>query len=425
MREEELLSVLKEKIEKQFCHGEYHSWVNSDYIKLSEEITEKTKIYLSPITLKRIFGKVDYTGRPQVHTMDALAIYVDCKSWKTFSEDLQHEKQEVKTSAETQNATKKKIKTTYVFIFILLALAIVFIVLKKNQKDNVLIFSYQGIAKLAPHNAVINFDISKVDGENCKIDYDDHFVKDSGKVSVLKDKNVHMVTHTYKFGNVYHPKLYIDDKIVSTTNVPVLTKGWEFVLVNYNVKEDLNFIPVFSEKVKQTGGALFVPLRVVKDYGMDTMSSYFVKYRYVHDFKVGFDDFSCEIKARNVLQKTNVCPEISVFILGLKASIRFKIFRPGCGGKWTIVEMGQKKLNGEFHDLSAFGHELDKWRIIKVEVHENVAKIFIDGKIIYQSKIEGELGGFYGMVLDSQGSAEFDYIRIADRDRPIFAQEFD
>jgi hypothetical protein len=423
MKEEEYVAILKQKIEKQFDFGESRAWVNGDFIKLSEQITEKTKIYLSPISLKRIFGKVEYNGRPQINTLNALAIFVNYESWKAFIEE--EDSKEIKRAPESVKTPSKRRKIIFASVAIAVIVVVAFLVISENKNTILYTFAYTAGQKMAPFNAIVTYDISKIESNNCIIDYGDHFAKDSANISVLHDKNSHVATHTYRYGLVYHPQLIVDGKALATLDIPILTNGWQYVLAKYNENETRSFVPISSLDVEKHQGTMVVMPEVVQKYGIDAISEYFLKYRYVHDFKVGFDDFTCEIKARNSMQKTIVCPEISVFLLGLKGIIRFKIFKPGCGGKWTIVEMGEKKWNGEFRDLSAFGHELDRWRVIKVRVLHGAVAVSVDDKIIFETKIQKELGNFFGVVLDSQGSAEFDYVHVTSSDSVVFSQNFD
>jgi hypothetical protein len=55
-----------------------------EFETLSEQIREKTGIYLSVTTLKRLWGKVKYESKPTITTLNALAKFMDFESWRDF-----------------------------------------------------------------------------------------------------------------------------------------------------------------------------------------------------------------------------------------------------------------------------------------------------------------------------------------------------
>ena len=74
-------------------------WVNKDYLALSQSLSDRLNISISPNTLKRIFGKLNYKeGKftPQKATLDALAQYLQYKDWNDFESRKRVEKARLK-----------------------------------------------------------------------------------------------------------------------------------------------------------------------------------------------------------------------------------------------------------------------------------------------------------------------------------------
>jgi hypothetical protein len=55
-----------------------------DFEYLSEQIQLATSEYLSPTTLKRIFGYIPQTSEPRTTTLSILARYIGCKGWQDY-----------------------------------------------------------------------------------------------------------------------------------------------------------------------------------------------------------------------------------------------------------------------------------------------------------------------------------------------------
>lgn len=80
-----LLDKVKRMIEVELGWGDSARWINQDFIALSKRMYDKTGHSLSPITLKRLWGKVNYDGLPQAYTLNTLANFVGYDSWRDFT----------------------------------------------------------------------------------------------------------------------------------------------------------------------------------------------------------------------------------------------------------------------------------------------------------------------------------------------------
>ncbi|MGB5820903.1 MAG: hypothetical protein WBG90_15565, partial [Saonia sp.] len=60
------------QIEEKLNWGSSSLWHNDVFVELSEVIHEKTQVLLSPTTLKRVWGRVDYKSDPSISTLNTL-----------------------------------------------------------------------------------------------------------------------------------------------------------------------------------------------------------------------------------------------------------------------------------------------------------------------------------------------------------------
>jgi hypothetical protein len=418
MINQEYIEICKTLIEKKFNQGSYSGWTNGDYEKLSELISEEIKEYISSSSLKRIFGKVNYSSEPSISTLSILAKYAGYKDWY----DLVNQSSSVASKVAQPGKRKLILPLKFLLPLSIAVLAgIYFSLFKEEQLEHTL--SFHTSKSIAPSNVIFDYDISKMSSDSVFLDFNDHFARDNREnIKSLSKKNK-TITHTYMVSGVYHPILIADKQPIDTLTVCVYSDGWEYLIARYlaNSKE---FYPVSSASVQKKNGVLTIPPSEIYKYTKDTISNYWIKYRYIKDFKLKAEKMTFKLKGRSISSFKNNCNEFDVWILGSNNNIIFKIFDPGCGGEFSKVQLGTKILDGNFNDLSAFGHSLSVWREISLKVLDKKASILIDGKVIYEGKIEGEIGSLQGMVLHTKGSAEFDYVSLEADGKVLLKDDF-
>ena len=74
------------QIEANLGWGKADSWPNEAFDELSSLIQENTSVLLSPTTLKRVWGKVNYQSSPSINTLNTLAQFAGHKNWLDFQE---------------------------------------------------------------------------------------------------------------------------------------------------------------------------------------------------------------------------------------------------------------------------------------------------------------------------------------------------
>lgn len=422
MENQKYLEICRDLIEKKINRGSYKNWTNGDYEKLSELISEEVKEYISSSSLKRLFGKVNYVSEPSLSTLNILAKYVGYKDWYDLINKFAFDNDK---SISVKSTKLRRSQTT---IFILLSLLILFIgafVLFRFKKDPTidLNIKYKMVKKTAPSNVVFEYNISKISEDSITIDFKDHFAS-NGRSNIKKlIKDHHTITHTYLVSGIYHPVIFLNNKPVDTLTVCIYSDGWEYIIARY-FPTSKEFFPVSSNSVIRKNGLLSIPATEIYKYTKDTVSDYWVKYRYFKNFNVNSDSMKFKVRSKVTSSFKNNCNEIDIWILGTSDNIIFKVFNPGCGGAYSKVQLGAKVLDGDYTDLSAFGHSLSQWRDISLDVVNKKAVINIDGKAIYEGMIEGGLGKLTGFVLHTKGSAEFDYVSLEADGKVLLRDDF-
>ena len=80
------LAALTAAIETRMGWGNGLQWATRDFEQLSIQIHERTGVQLSVITLKRVWGKIEYAGKPTITTLNALAEFAGAQNWQRFKQ---------------------------------------------------------------------------------------------------------------------------------------------------------------------------------------------------------------------------------------------------------------------------------------------------------------------------------------------------
>ena len=419
------LKLIEEKIDQ----GSSNDWTHKTFISLSDAISQKTNIYISISSLKRLYGKVKYESSPQKDTLNALAKYLDYENWNDFQ---QKNNPELPTSShapilngQSKTKTKTKKKRLIFGIAIIISILSISYLLTTSSSDNFedIVFSLKALEGEVPFNLVVHYDISMLkDDQKVYIDFDD-FTTSDNKMKELLPKNNNTITHTYLYGDLYRIKLYVGDSLLREIPALVTTKGWQNVLALYTDNK------YYSLSDKDSGlfeNKLFIRPSLVESNGVDTIRDYWLKNRWVAPLTANADNFIYETKIRDTYNPGgNNCPEVDMTVLSEFGSFKFKIFNSGCGSLQTKHQFGNITIDGKYFDLSAFGKELKNWHKIRMEVRNKKVAIYCDEQKIYDTTYTVSAGKLYGILYGSKRSAEIDFVRILNLNgEPIFVDEF-
>ena len=123
--------------------GHRDEWTNQDFLVLSEKIQERTGVAISHVTLKRVWGKVQYDSLPSTHTLDTLVQFLDYENWRKFKSQNANGNKSGKTAEQMFNGhhidnktvpkRNKRILKAFLFIAIPVALIPTIIFIYKNK----------------------------------------------------------------------------------------------------------------------------------------------------------------------------------------------------------------------------------------------------------------------------------------------------
>jgi hypothetical protein len=210
-------------IEKQLNWGDSTLWHNDVFIELSEKIQEKTKVILSPTTLKRVWGRINYDNAPSISTLNALAQFAGFSNWREFKNQ---------STIKKPSWVERKISPNLGIIVVSAALLTVAFISfysmiggvenKAEEFDTSAIsFKSKSVSKGLPNSVVFDFDLKNIDSDSL---YIQQYWDPRKTIKINKEQT--QATGQYYYPGYFRAKLLVDGTIVKEHDLFIKSEGW-------------------------------------------------------------------------------------------------------------------------------------------------------------------------------------------------------
>ncbi|TXG38433.1 hypothetical protein [Seonamhaeicola maritimus] len=418
MIEQEYLKYCLEKIEQELNWKPSTDWKESDFIRLSRIISEKSSISISPHTLKRLFGKIKYKKyyNPQQATKDALAKFLDYSDWRDFVKVL---KQNNDVSSK-EVSKESKINKGFLFGLVLVLMGSIIAwyfyskpkaYLLENKKDVVFEFAMIDSVGVVPYTVSVNYNLSKVVSDSTFIDFGfNHPVR--GRQSVLADKSKFVRNFTYQIPGQYTISLVNDEKALSSSKVLAMSDDWDSYF-NPETATGNYWIDNKIEKDTSTNN-LYYPPKYLDSVGFETNQVYYVTHRLFKEFDIDGDNFELTTRFKNSEELGGItCYDFILRIICENEINNIKLMENGCS-QFSGMKMGETVLSGDNEDLSSFKFDLGSWNDLKISVDEKSSNIYINNIKIHEGLYKQSNGKIVGLEVILKGAGMLDLINIKD-----------
>ena len=389
-----LLKKCLEEIEKKLQWIDSKQWQQRHFELLSEEILNSTKINLSPLTLKRLWGKTKYESNPSTGTLDALAKFLNYKHWIDYQQDN-----------ATINKTRSKLslaryrKPVVIFLasigLLLTAMYLIELIPQYSSKNySNFEFSFQQLSSEIPNTVYFSYNAMNTDADSVLIQQ----TWDPRKRQRV-DKNKTDFSCIYYYPGYYRAKFILDDSIVSDKELYIKSNGWLGIIPKKTVPYYLPFekinhdgrLEIMEENLFQAGFDLkndipITTINLVEDFNGIKGNNFKV----VSDFKQTYS------KGEAICQKSALTISCTHGYFYIPFSIK------GCVNELSLHLPG-KGLKARDNDLSFLGIDGDKYihleldvsgGTVQIKVNEN--PVFTDSLLIDPGKIVGLEFSFHG-----------------------------
>ncbi|MEJ1239992.1 hypothetical protein WBG78_17765 [Chryseolinea sp. T2] len=420
---EAAVAALVSKIEKLLGWGSGLEWSTHDFENLSRQIHERTSIQLSVATLKRVWKKVEYRGKPTITTLDALASFAGSENWQQFRH--QWSSDNAMATAETEPTptiatiptTNKNRKSGIVWIGLAACTAaVVFYVtaFRPSATNRGKAFSFS--SKKVIDSGVPNTVIFDYDASDCEDD-DSVSIQQSWDPKLTEHVDPRLRTHTsiYYYPGFFDARLKVNGEVVQKHKLMIKSDGWLSLL-------ETSPMPVyFPRDAAEFNGSLSVPMETIRQTGIALQpEAPWCSYYNVGDKPViKSDDFVFEASIRNDFgEGAAACRYTEVHILFEGAAMVIPLSKPGCVSNLDFYDK-----NGKVTDLSPLGVELQDWVNVRFEVADSVAQVLINSKKAFDLITRMEPLPWVGMIFKFRGAGSIDYVRVSRKNGDVVYEE--
>lgn len=418
LSDEILIEKAKKLVEAGSGWGDSKDWTNSDFVALSEKITEQTGVSLSHVTLKRLWGKVKYDSLPNTHTLDTLVQFTGYENWRQFklkngnghvpevieAKPLQEQPQPVIAPPKPPNRFLRK--GIIAAAIIALPCIYFFIPAKKvNINPSDYKFSSKKVVSSGLPNSVI------FDYDATKSPYDSVIIQQSWDVTrqVTVSKNDHQHTSIYYFPDYYQAKLIVGNQIVQRHNLLIKSDGWSPVIVRPGVPVYLD-----TQEVMKNGTMTVTPDRILAHNIPMEPDPPTIWISNVQDFgEIYSDDFVFETSLRNDYKNGSAaCQVTRVYLLCEGKAIWIPLCAKGCVSALDL-RFTDFILSGKQQDLSPFGVDFNDFVKVRIECKNGKAQIFVNGQPAYTVTKQISRAKIIGIDYSFQGTGTVDYVKLS------------
>ncbi len=426
----QLLEKCKSLIEEKLQWGSSAIWTSQDFELLSERIEAETKINLSAATLKRIWGRVRYTSKPTVTTLDTLTQFIGYQSWRDFklkhdvtgvTLPVNHEPEEAPFTSATNDAENQskvnsshRMPARFWFVASFLTGAVVIItafvffgVEEKeapavNATDEYTFSSRKIVSEGVPNSVIFEYDASNA-GESDTI-----FIQQSWDTR-LRDRvsrNEHIHKSIYYYPGFFRAKLVVNNKIVKEHNIYIQSEDWLPVIERPTV-------PVYLEKEDVvSNGKLSIPTEAITAKGISLQpETPWVSFHLARTFgALQSDNFIFETEVKNEYgEGTAICQLTEIHIRLEGGMIMIPLSIKGCVSNLSLFDMDGKRL-----DTSELGCDFSDWVNMRCEVRDRKGQLFINGRKVYDLNLNFNPVKIVGLLYRFQGTGSVNFARLSD-----------
>ncbi len=412
--EEFLLKKLQRFVEFQLGWGEGHTWSNRDFIELTERVFDKTKVKLSPSTLKRVWGRVNYDSKPSTTTLDTLSKFSGYENWRDFKLRSASAKDDRRLEVEDEIPATViegnfRRKQALIWGMIVLTVGVIFYSAWAYKRIAIYPDEYQFSSKTVVTAGIPNSVIFDLDASASP--YDSVIIQQSWnselQTKVPKDQKQH--TSIYYYPNSFAAKLIVGDQVVKEHNLLIRSNGWMAAIrqkpapVYFSLTEvknagklEIKSSQVRSKNVKQEPVPAAVMFANVGDFG-----------------EIYSDNFVFETSVKNTYTEgAGACQNSTIFLYCIGTVIKVPLCSKGCISDTDII-FTDYYSEGKKEDLSAFGVDFSDFVKLKIESAEGWARIFINDKLSYSINKNIKKAKIVGISCRFAGAGAIDFVTMS------------
>jgi len=386
--EQEAIKECLQQIEIKLGWGESDQWHNEVFTELSDRIQLETDVLLSPTTLKRVWGKVNYNNAPSISTLIALSQFAGQPNWRAFKNSLHIEPTQ---RLHFKYSTKNSI---LVISGAVISIVVISLFVMSGPEKNILSedayasikFSSQPVTEGLPNSVIFKFDLPDIKSDSIFIQ---QFWDPNRTVKISAEQK--KATGIYYYPGYFRSKLLIEGQLIRGHDLYLKSGGWLGTL-------DYNPVPKYITQDKILHETLSFPQDIIDEIH-SSKDPIYSTFHFVDQWgQISGDDFSLDVSIKNTYnEKWAVCQKTLIYLLGSKGAMIIPFCISGCVSDIGVM-LNDVYINGKTNDLTALATNLSEIRNIGILVDNKRVHVSIDGNEVYSSRYHEPMGDLVGVL---------------------------
>lgn len=439
IKKETAIEHCRRLIEADLHWGDPADWTNEDFEDLSEKIFARTSVRLSVSTLKRIWGKVRYESSPTAATLNALARFAGCGSWREF---LQQQEAPAPLPARelsadpltapgdgsamsghesamsghelTMRGKRRKIRMSTIVLVVIIGVGVLSLFSSRLGRSSGsrqpadppgLRFESRKISDDLPNSVVFTYDARPLHPQKVMIQQS----WDPARREEV-DPNGTAYTSLYYYPGYFVAHLVVDGESKRTCEVFIPTKGWKGIV-------ERKPLPIYlTAGERMIGGAtLGITASLLKDKtGAALFNNTWVDFTNVREIdEIPADHFTLTTSLRNTATVEEcLCRKVKITVLGKMSAIIIPLVDKGCISDIGLLS-GDRWTSGKDHDLSAFGCDFRNFQDLTCTVADHRLSISLNKIPIFSIDHPNSIKKIMGIRIEFEGPGEIREMRLS------------
>lgn len=399
-----LLKKCLKKIEQKLSWIDSNHWQQKHFEALSELIYEKTKINLSPLTLKRLWGKTNYNSKPSTTTLDTLALFLDYKDWIDYQNNQQKSVFNLKLFFL---ANKKTVVYASLILtaFALFGASMKYTARFKTKDYSDFEFSIQKLSSGVPNTVYFKYNVKNTDADSVIIQQ-----SWDPKLHHLVDKNKTDFSCIYYYPGYYKAKLVLDKKVVCHQDLYITSNGW-LGIIN---KETVPFYLTANEIID--GNILLITENQLIEAGFDLKNKIpFTTINLVENFdSIKGNNFELDARFKQTYSKGEaICQKAALMISCSNGYFYIPFSIKGCVNELKM-HIPNKTLRAEDSDLRILGVGNTETIDLKLKVSHGIFDLAVNTNPNVNDTLTTNPGKIVGVRFEFHGTGEVYDFNIRD-----------
>ena len=414
-----ILSECKNEILYKYSGSKNFRLKHTDYLLLSEEIFDISKISLSLTTLRRIFQE-DYDGNPKISTLNAFALYLGFTNWKEYCKRFKDEKSII-YSPRIKKSAIIIITVSIILIIAIISILILYLNTKKTYPN--IKFSHSDYNKTEiPSTILFKYDIRNIKNDSVILHPLGYMEKGKDDL-ILLNPDDSVLTYTYFWPQIFYPKLTVNGEIISQLKIEYVTNKW---LASITQRTPF-YIKYFDDKEIFSNGKLAFSEDILKraDFPVgDVEQTGFTLFKDFGDINSDSLYFSTRIK-NNLLERSPESGKIMLALFFEDGEIYLNFHSEKSSFGKLELDVFDSYHSTKRENLSFLYHNFENWTsITSITLGKNF-ELYKNDSLVFQTNFATSPGEIKGLRFLFNGLGEVDFIRFGDQDNKIiYSDEF-